>query len=203
MNTSAPRATISPTRQRLYYGGMGLTIIGVLLFLSVFIAAVSGPAKPRPVVWVSPGTEQDYSQFCGVLKMPCDAEVRVGQPGSPAAPTRSNSPSDSLFGRAFAGLALVVVGGVMMSLGRAGLRGSGVILDPEGARQDLKPWSQAAGGMLDDALENSALARGVLAGGAVERADDQPREVVRVRCRQCRALNEEDAKFCDNCGAAL
>ncbi len=37
------------------------------------------------------------------------------------------------------------------------------------------------------------------------RVADQPRErqVVKVRCRSCQALNDEAAKFCDQCGAGI
>lgn len=30
-----------------------------------------------------------------------------------------------------------------------------------------------------------------------------PQPTVRVRCRQCRALNDETAKFCNQCGSAM
>ena len=204
MNQNAPRAQISEGRQLLYYLGMGLTAVGLLMFLSVFVSAASGPPKPRPVVWVSPGMEKSYHQFCGVLGTPCDAEVRVGSPGAPSTPSSNpQSHSQSLAGRAIFGFALMLVGGVMMNLGRAGLRGSGVILDPEGARQDLKPWNQAAGGMLDDTLGSSEFATRAVERIGDAQSNDRTREVVRVRCPHCRTLNDEDAKFCDNCGAAL
>lgn len=99
------------------------------------------------------------------------------------------------------GFALMVTGGILMSIGRAGLRGSGLILDPQGARQDLKPWNQAAGGMVEDAISASPQLSRV-----VERlgSEAQPkREVVKVRCANCRALNEENARFCSSCGATL
>ncbi len=201
MRNQAPRAEISEGRQLLYYAGMGLSLIGVLLFLSVFVAAAQGPSKPRPVVWVSPGMEEDYPQFCGVLGTPCDAEVRVGS--NNAAPSLNSPPRpQSLFGRAIFGFGLMFVGGILMNLGRAGLRGSGAILDPHGARDDLKPWNQARGGMLDDTLGSSEIV-GRLLDKNNDKDDAEPREIVRVRCPSCRTLNDEDAKFCDNCGAAL
>lgn len=206
MNAHSPRAEIPQGRQTLYYGGMITSIVGLLIFGSVFLSAASPQSsRPRPVVWVSPGSEDSYRQFCGVIGAPCDAEVHVGAPGSPGSASASqpqNAGAD-LLGRALLGFGLVAAGGIMMSLGAKGLRGSGVILDPEGAREDLQPWSQAAGGMLDDALGSSEITSRALENRAVERADEPPREVVRVRCLECRALNDEDAKFCDNCGAAL
>ena len=99
---------------------------------------------------------------------------------------------------AFGGFALIVVGGILMNLGRAGLAGSGVLLDPQKQRQDLEPWSRAAGGMVSDAVSEI---------GAVERVtqalEGRENTVVKVRCPKCRSLNDETAKFCNNCGAAL
>ena len=49
------------------------------------------------------------------------------------------------------------------------------------------------GGLIADAVDEAGLGR-----------RDEPAEPeVRVRCRECRTLNDEDAKFCDNCGAQL
>ena len=90
------------------------------------------------------------------------------------------------------GFALIGVGQGMVLLGRAGLAGSGVVLDPQKARKDLEPWSRSAGGMLADALDEAGLAK---------KADaPAPPPVVKVRCRGCAALNDEHAKFCNQCG---
>lgn len=185
MAKNAPRAEISEGRQLLYYVGMGLTAIGILLFFSTFLTAFSSgpsfndsPFGDSTIITTSPGSEAFF-------------------PGA----RRPSSGPPAPFKRALGGMALIFIGGILMNLGRAGLRGSGVILDPHGARDDLKPWSQAAGGMLDDTISGSETIS-----HAVERlgdSDDQPREIVRVRCPNCRTLNDEDAKFCDNCGTAL
>ena len=64
-----------------------------------------------------------------------------------------------------------------------------------------------AGGMADDSLQEIGLAR--KAEKWLDSASNQsptasvPAEVVKVRCRACKALNDEQAKFCDQCGAAL
>jgi hypothetical protein len=104
----------------------------------------------------------------------------------------------SMIFRAFGGMALMIVGAILMRLGSAGLAGSGVLLDPQKQRQDLEPWTRAAGGMVSDAVSEVE---------AVDRVTDalggQDRTVVKVRCPKCRALNDETAKFCNNCGAAL
>ena len=61
------------------------------------------------------------------------------------------------FGRAFGGMALAVIGGILMGLGQRGIAGSGLKLDPEEARKDLEPWSRMGGGMLKDALGEAQI----------------------------------------------
>lgn len=198
MSKRAPRAEISEGRQALYYLGMALSILGAVLFLSVLVEGFAsfGPRRERPTVWVSPGS--DVEKFRGPLGIPSDAIIREGSPGTSAPPGFSSSGPNPM--RAIIGMILILIGGAMMNVGAAGLRGSGVILDPHGAREDLKPYSQASGGMLDDALGSSEIA-----GRVIDRLDDgkEKAPVIQVRCRECRALNDEDAKFCDNCGASL
>ncbi len=103
------------------------------------------------------------------------------------------SRASSDFTRAFAGMILAGLGAGIRSVAARGLAGSGVILSPEDAREDLEPYSRMAGGMLRDALDEAD----VRAGGAV------PKEVIRVKCRTCGGLNEEDARFCKACGEPL
>jgi hypothetical protein len=67
-----------------------------------------------------------------------------------------------------------------------GVAGSGIILDPKKAREDLSPWSSMAGGMIKDAMDETEI--------------HTKKEIVKVRCRNCSELNDEDAKFCKNCG---
>lgn len=93
----------------------------------------------------------------------------------------------------FYGFILIGAGTFVMNLGARGAAGSGLVLDPEKAREDLTPYTKAAGGMLKDALEEIDLP-------SVKSGE---KEVVRVRCIHCRALNEEDARFCKNCGKEM
>jgi len=102
----------------------------------------------------------------------------------------SNAKSEMF--RAFAGMALVVVGRMIRGIGARGLAGSGVILDPDKARQELEPYSRMVGGMAKDALEEAD----VVLGG-------RPQRVVMIKCPSCGKLNEEDSKFCQECGKAL
>jgi hypothetical protein len=92
--------------------------------------------------------------------------------------------------RAFGGIFLLFIGGTLMTLGRAGLRGSGVLLDPQGARADLEPFNRATGGMIQDALEEIP-------------ALGQAQTVIKIKCRACTGLNAENAKFCNQCGQVL
>ena len=95
-------------------------------------------------------------------------------------------------------IGLGVVGGIMRSVGARGVAGSGLVLDPERARDDLEPWARTGGGLLGDVLDEAGIDRD----GARE-SPPPPPHVVKVRCPSCGALNDEDARFCDQCGSAL
>src|SRR6516162_1292933 len=49
--------------------------------------------------------------------------------------------------RVLLGMGLMVVGGILMGVGARGAAGSGLVLDPGKARQDLEPWSRLGGGV--------------------------------------------------------
>ncbi len=91
--------------------------------------------------------------------------------------------------RALSGMALLVIGGIVRGVGARGLAGSGMILDPQRARQDLEPYSRMAGGLVKDALHEADI-----------RLDGKSERVVMIRCGSCGKLNDEDAKFCQECG---
>ena len=73
-----------------------------------------------------------------------------------------------------------------------------MILDPEQAREDLEPYSRMAGGMVRDVFEEADIDL-----GRRDRSPPEDAESIKVRCRKCRALNDEDARFCDQCGGPL
>lgn len=100
----------------------------------------------------------------------------------------SNAKSSMI--RAFGGLILLIAGSVIRGMGAHGLAGSGVVLDPERARKELEPFSRMKGGMIKDALDEADLNLG----GRSER-------VVMIKCMSCGKLNEEDSKFCQECGS--
>ena len=89
-------------------------------------------------------------------------------------------------------MAIAMVGGFLNVIGGKGLAGSGLILDPDRARKDLKPYSKMAGGMLEDALENRDLSQSV-----------SPGETIKIRCRPCGWLNDEESNFCHECGKPI
>lgn len=95
--------------------------------------------------------------------------------------------------RALLGVALIVIGSFTRKLGARGLAGSGVLLDAAMARNDLEPYARIGGGLLRDGLEAAD----------VETITRAPQQVVRVRCRECEALSDEDANFCQQCGETL
>lgn len=99
--------------------------------------------------------------------------------------------------RAVFGMVLIAVGGIVAGIGAKGLAGSGIVLDPKKSREDLEPWNRMAGGMLDDTLSEVGVVKKL-----EERLGDRA-PAVKIRCRQCQALNDETAKFCNQCGAAL
>lgn len=99
--------------------------------------------------------------------------------------------------RAVLGMILMITGGIVRGVGARGAAGSGMLLDPEQARRDLEPFSRQGGGMLRDALDEADIDLG----GGRRRYDDEP--LIMIRCRHCSTLNEEDSKFCQECGKPL
>ncbi|MBV9851191.1 MAG: zinc ribbon domain-containing protein [Armatimonadetes bacterium] len=178
---SAPNE-ISEGRQAIYYVGMALVVIGIVLFFSVFVSFFTAFAPFAP-----PTGGQCTSGLNGKL-IPC-SEIS-------GLPVPVPHPPD--FTPALIGFGMIFVGGILMSIGRAGMAGSGIVLDPQQAREDLKPYSHMAGGMLDDALSSSPTVQKL-----VEHHDEDGKTVIKIRCPHCRALNDENAKFCSQCGQAL
>ena len=88
--------------------------------------------------------------------------------------------------RGFGGMALLIVGGIVRGIGSRGLAGSGVVLNPEKAREDMEPYARMAGGMAKDALDEAGIALG----------GKQPEPLIMVKCPACGKLNPEAAKFC-------
>lgn len=102
--------------------------------------------------------------------------------------------------RAFGGMGLLILGGIIMGVGRRGLAGSGAVLDPKQAREDLEPYSRMAGGMIKDALDESGIRIGSAGRPGPEKIIER---VIMIKCPACGKLNEEDSKFCQECGDKL
>lgn len=144
---------ISDERKTAYYIGMGLMVLGGLLFASTFL-----------------GELMHFGDFN-------DFEARTRSMGF----------------RAFGGMALMMIGMLVRGVAARGLAGSGVFLDPEQAREELEPYSRMTGGMVKDALDEADINLG----------GREPTQVIKVKCRSCGGLNQETAKFCQECGTKL
>jgi hypothetical protein len=180
MQDNSHRPGIPEGRRLAYYVGKGLTVLGLLVFLSSFVSLDCGSRKETNVF---PG--MDPSSFGkNVVRMQDESRSRET--------------------RAITGIILLIAGSVISKIGSRGLAGSGVILDPEKAREDLKPWNKMAGGMLDDTLSEVKPIQKIV--DHLTEEHDAVRtapQVIKVRCRGCNALNDKDACFCDQCGGQL
>jgi len=105
----------------------------------------------------------------------------------------SRNPS---FSNAVIGMILMIAGSVVMNIGAKGAAGSGLLLDPDKAREDLKPFNEAKGGMINDVISNIDAFDQIT-------NSKEAKEVIKIKCRNCRSLNDEDARFCKACGKEL
>ena len=131
---------ISDGRKTTYYCGLGLVICGVLLFVVSFASVIGGCGAQR-----FQGENNSFLLPGGVRIQEFDQRASFS----------FSLPLGFLGG--FAGMVMIVGGAFLMNIGRRGVAGSGLVLDPKGAREDLKPWNKATGGMIQDALEETTL----------------------------------------------
>lgn len=94
------------------------------------------------------------------------------------------------------GMILMIAGIFVMNIGAKGTAGSGLILDPQKAREDLKPYSEAKGGMIEDVISNIDTVDRIV-------KSNEGKEIIKIRCRSCNTLSDEDAKYCNECGKEL
>ena len=104
-----------------------------------------------------------------------------------------NSPP---FKNSILGMVLIIIGSLIMNIGARGAAGSGLLLDPDKAREDLKPFNEAKGGMINDVISNIDIIDNIT------KAHEE-KEIIKIRCRNCTSLNDEDAKFCKSCGKEI
>ena len=96
MNEQNDKNEISSQRKGLYYTGLVLVVIGIMMFMSTFVLSMMNPFGGNP------------------------------------------------FMNAVIGMIMIMIGNMLMAVGRRGLAGSGIILDPNQAREDLKPYYKQA-----------------------------------------------------------
>lgn len=96
----------------------------------------------------------------------------------------------------FIGFGLIAGGGAMRNIAARGVAGSGLMLDPEKAREELEPWTRMGGGMVKDVLDEADINLSNLGGS-------QPEKIIMIKCRECGKLNEEDSRFCQECGKPM
>ena len=130
---------IPDSRRVLYYVGIALIGIGIVVFIKFgfFNLISSAPTVETP----------SFSSFGPPSLSPVE---------KPFMERAQEAAGNSMKG-AIAGIALVLIGAVLTNIGRQGLAGSGVILDPRQAREDLEPWSRMHGGMVADALDEAKI----------------------------------------------
>jgi len=100
------------------------------------------------------------------------------------------------FTNSILGMVFMIVGSFVMNIGAKGAAGSGIVLDPEKAREDLKPFNEAKGEMINDVISNIDIVDNIA-------KSHEEKEVIKIRCRNCESLNDEDAKFCKGCGKEI
>ena len=171
---STPTRQISPERKAMYYGGMALIVVGFLLFVSNFfmgpdIGRRNDPQPGEPNFWER--AQERHEEF-------------------------GRGMHTSMV-RGLLGMGLIMVGAMLMNVGAKGAAGSGLVLDPSKARQDLEPWSRMRGGVVQDALSEVEVVK------KIETSIGNPQPQVKVRCQKCQGLNDETAKFCNRCGASI
>ncbi len=130
--------------------------------------------------------------FGGVGAIVCFFGFALGGMASSHSFGRDGNPMGWWIGFAVCGI-LAGVGRNMRTVAQRGLAGSGLVLDPERARDDLEPWARTGGGLVRDALDEAGV------GAATEKTEAK----IKVRCRGCRALNDEIDRYCGQCGKAL
>lgn len=151
--------------------------------------------RPRPTAAISNNRKTAY--YGGTVIMVIGfilflSAIPVMMSGGMNFARAQSSMSTSVF-LSFGGIVVIIIGKIIRGIGARGLAGSGLRLDPEQARKDLEPYSKMAGGMVQDAvseIKNVPFA-----------AKQEP--AIRVRCPNCKALNEDLAKFCSQCGKAM
>jgi hypothetical protein len=83
--------------------------------------------------------------------------------------------------RAALGFVMFVGGGYLMRIGRMGMAGSGIKLDPEEARRDIEPWARMTGGVVKDAIDEAGIKLGGQASAGELPFDERLRRLQKLR----------------------
>lgn len=175
---------LSEDRIFTHYLGKFLGIIGLIMFIpfiSFWFTGITGGQKHSSTTYYSNSKEGEKI-----------AKALYPNASKAVPQKRQKNPIPLLL----IGVGLVFIGAILASIGRYGLSGSGIILSPEGERKDLEPWNRSKGRQLQDMLEETQLNEII---GEVE----ETKEVIKIRCSRCEALNDEEDNFCGNCGHKL
>ena len=90
----------------------------------------------------------------------------------------------------------MIAGGYVTNIGAKGAAGSGLILIQTRWRSET--FNEAKGGMISDVINNIDFVDKIISS-----IDNQQKEVIKIKCRNCSTLNDEDASFCKGCGQRL
>ncbi len=163
----------SPERKAIHGIGTIVRIIGSIMFISVFFIGFSQKNKPKkPWNYSKPKSNNQWNY------------PRT----SPKPKPNHGFPKTIIIG-----FGLVFIGGVLTTLARNGVAGSGLILDAEQERRDLEPVSRIIGGRINDAFMEVNL----------EGKFPKTKEIIKIRCLKCESLNDEEDNFCGKCGSKI
>lgn len=187
---------ISKQRQVTYYIGNSISLLGFLLFITAavqFTGLFNGPSGLINLLPSEPANIMVNLDGHEVIMAPNpNGSGFIQSPGRPSrllAFVLEPNPA-----KPFLSILLIIIGQFIANIGRSGLAGSGIVLDPERARQELQPFNVAKGQMLNDTLSEIDV---------VQSLTDNHQPAIKVRCRACRALNDETANYCSSCGEAM
>ena len=83
--------------------------------------------------------------------------------------------------RCLIGSLMIIAGFFMVRIGRMGLAGSGIKLDPEQGRRDVEPWARMAGGVVKDAIDEAGIKMNGQSSGEELPFDERLRRLQKLR----------------------
>jgi hypothetical protein len=89
--------------------------------------------------------------------------------------------SRSMAIRALSGVVMVMGGLFLMTVGRMGVAGSGIKLNPEEARRDVGPWARMTGGIVKDAIDETGIKLGEQSSSEKLPFDERLRRLQKLR----------------------